>query len=106
MQEQCMLHLVGGDVLAAPADRVLDPVREANPTIAVHDDLIAGMEPEVAPCLDGLLRHLEVAGGEGERCIVAEHQLAGLAPWHLLIVLIDRACLKPGPYLAHPARTL
>ena len=52
----------GRDVLAAPADRVLEPVDEAEIAVCITDHPVAGVEPAVPPGLDGLFRHAEIAG--------------------------------------------
>ena len=48
MVEHRLLDLVGADVLAAPADRVLEPVDEVVPAVGVAAQPVAGVEPEVA----------------------------------------------------------
>ena len=86
MAQQHLLDLVRRDVLAAAADRVLDPVDEAEGAVGVAHHPVAGVEPQVAPGLDGLLGHAEVAAGEGERLVGAQQQFAGLARRQLDIV--------------------
>jgi len=59
--------------------------------VLVAHDAVAGVEPEVAPGLDRLLRQAVVAERERERLVAAHHHLAGRSRWHLLVVLIDDA---------------
>jgi hypothetical protein len=49
MAQQHLLHLERGDVLAAPADRILEPIDEPEIGVGLADDPIAGVEPQVSP---------------------------------------------------------
>ena len=51
MAEQLDLDLIGRDVLAAAADRVLQAVDEMVVAVGVAEEGIAGVEPAVAPGL-------------------------------------------------------
>jgi hypothetical protein len=83
------VSLEGGDVLAAPADHVLDAVEEVEVPLLVLRELVARVEPAVAPGLRRRLRHVLVAGVDhpGER--VARDELARRAGRHGEIVLVD-----------------
>src|SRR3546814_19724777 len=48
MRRDLRLQLEGGDVLAAPADHVLQAVDEEEPAAIVDPEGVAGMEPAVA----------------------------------------------------------
>src|SRR5215216_4032661 len=54
--EDRLLDLVRADVLATPAQRVLVAVDEVEPAVLVLAQRVTGVEPQVAPGLDGLLR--------------------------------------------------
>ncbi len=101
MAEQHLLHLVGRDVLAAPADGVLDPVDEAERAVGLAHHAIAAMEPEVAPGFDGLLGHAEVTGSEGVRLVGAQHQLPCLAGGQLHVTVIHDTRVEARPDPAH-----
>src|SRR3712207_8468722 len=53
------------DVLAAAPEGVLVAVDEVVPAVLVAAERVTGVEPEVAPRLDGLLRHVVVAVADG-----------------------------------------
>ena len=53
-----LLDLEARDVLAAPADAVLDAVDVVQPAGVVEAAGVAGVEPQVPPRLDGLLGHV------------------------------------------------
>ena len=61
MGDDLGLHLEGGNVLAAAADRVLAPVHEVEEALLVLAEAVTGMEPAVAPGLGGGFRILVVA---------------------------------------------
>ena len=95
------LDLEGGDVLAAPADRVLHAVDEEELPVRVDAEGVAGVEPAVAPrrarSPPGLL---VVAVVHRPGPVGAHDQLADRAGRHLAVVLVDDARLDAG---ARPA---
>ena len=74
-----LLDLVGADVLAAPSQGVLVAVDEVEPAVLVAAQRVAGVEPQVAPGLEGLLGHVVVAVAAGPRVHRPDHELADLA---------------------------
>ena len=90
------LDLERGDVLAAPADRVLHAVDEEVVAVLVDAEGIAGVEPAVAPGPRRRLGILVVAVVHRPRPIGAHDQLADLAGRHLAVVLVDDPHLDAG----------
>ena len=72
------LDLVAGDVLAAAADAIVQPVHEVQPARIVNLARIARVEPEIPPRLHGLVGHLVVAHVEAERHLGTHQDLADL----------------------------
>ena len=104
MGGQNLLDLVGGDVLAPSPDRVLHAVEEAVIAVPGADQPVTGMQPQIAPGLDRLFRHPEIAERHGERFIGTDHQLSGLAIGQRVVGLVHDYGLEPVQQLAHPAR--
>src|ERR687891_1014993 len=71
VREQRLLDLVRRDVLAAAPDRILQPVDETEAAVAVADDAVARVEPEVSPRRSRRFGQSVVPGGEGRRLAVA-----------------------------------
>src|SRR3954454_2188931 len=94
--EDRLLDLVGADVLAAAPEGVLVAVDEVVPAVLVAAERVTGVEPEVAPRLDRLLRHVVVAVGAGPRVHRADDELADLAHLHLAVGLrVDQPDVEP-----------
>ena len=55
MSENLGFHLERGDVLAAPADRVLQPIDKIEVAFGVAPEAVAGVEPAIAPGRRGRL---------------------------------------------------
>ena len=72
------LHLVAGDVLAAPADAVVQPVHKMQPPRFIEPSCIAGVEPQVPPRRHGAFGHAVIAHVEAERHLGTHQDLAGL----------------------------
>ena len=106
MAQQDLLDLEGGDVLAAPADRVLQPVDELEIAVGLANDAVAGMEPQVPPGLDRLLGRAEIARREGEGRLGAQHQLARRAVRDLVVLAVDHARGEALEDAAHGAGLL
>ena len=94
--EDGLLDLVGADVLAAPAERVLVAVDEVEPAVLVAAQRVAGVEPEVPPGLDGLLGHVVVAVAARPRVDRPHDELADLADRDLAVGLgVDQPDVEP-----------
>ena len=84
------------NVLAAPADAVLDSVLEQIVAVCIDCETVAGMEPAVAPSAGsgGIVAVIAMVHGPG--LIGADHQLTGCAGRHLDIVLVYQPQLHTG----------
>ena len=91
MGEDFGLDLERGDVFAAAADRVLQPVDEIEIALGVAPEAVAGVEPAVAPGGGGRLGIAGVAVRHGPGAIGAHDEFADLADADLAIVLVDDA---------------
>src|SRR5919106_4681699 len=67
VREQRLLDLVRRDVLAAAPDRILQPVDETEAAVAVADDAVTRVEPEIPPRGRRRLGHPVIPGGKGPR---------------------------------------
>ena len=85
--QQRRLDLVGGDVLPAAPQGVLEAVHEVEPAVGVAAQAVPGVEPEVAERLDGPLRHAVVAERGDPRDLRAHDQLTDRPDGHLLVGL-------------------
>src|SRR4051794_36358331 len=94
------LDLERGDVLTAPADRVLHAIDEEKLAVLAHAEGIAGVEPAVAPGAGRGFGVLVVAVVHRPRPVGAHDQLADLAGRHLAVVLVDDARLDSRAWLA------
>ena len=91
MLEQDRLDVDRGDVLAAPANPVLDPIDEPQVSLGVEPRRVSRVEPEVPERLEGPLRHPEIPLGRGPREERADEQLSHLAGSDVLLVGVDDA---------------
>src|SRR3712207_8033736 len=83
------------DVLATAPEGVLVAVDEVVPAVLVAAERVTGVEPQVAPRLDRLLRHVVVAVAAGPRVHRADDQLADLADGDLAVGLrVDEADVR------------
>jgi hypothetical protein len=82
------------------------PSRGTIATIGATHHTIAGMEPQIAPRLDSLVRHAEIARGEGEGLVSAQHELAWDAVGQRSVRVIDHPRLEPVDNWAHRSPTL
>src|SRR6185437_1529188 len=98
------LDLEGGDVLAAAADRVLEPIDEDVLALGIDMERIPRMEPAVPPGPRGRFGIVVVAVAHRPRARRAQDHLADRAPRYLAIVLVDEADLDAGAPSAAPAR--
>ncbi len=81
------------NVLAAAADRVLDPVDEVEVAVGVAHQHVTGVVPQVAPRPRGPLRMVPVAVGHDPRHFRPHQRLAGHAVGHVVVEIIDDAHL-------------
>ena len=65
MGKQHLLDLKGGDVFAAATDAVAQPVDKMQLAAVIEKTGVAGVKPQIAPGVDGRLRHLEITLHEG-----------------------------------------
>ena len=106
MAEQDLLDLEGGNVLAAPADRVLEPIDEAEIAVGLAHDTIAGVEPAIAPGLGGFLRRAEVFIGKCQRLVGPHHQLARRSVGGVLAAIVDDARIEALEHRPHQSGLL
>ena len=99
----CHLHLERRDVLAAPADRVLEPVLEDEVALLVEQARIAGVEPEVPRDVERRLCQVPVALEDRKRLPRPPHGLADLARRQWVVVLVDDRHLDLAAREAHRA---
>ena len=93
MLVQDRLDFLAADVLAAPEDHVLRPVRDENEVFLVHVADVAGAHPSVHQRLRRLLGPVPVAF---EIHRAPDAQLAGFAPRDLVAVIVDDLDLDEG----------
>ena len=103
MTEQDLLDFKGRDVFATAPYCVLDAVNETKRAVSLAHHAITGVKPQVAPGLDGLVGHVEVAIGKGIRFVRPQQQLTCLTRRQLDIVLVSDTRLKAGAQPAHHA---
>ena len=84
-----VLHLEGGDVLAAPADGITHAVDKVVAAVRCLHHGVARVEPQVGPGLLRPLRVPPVARHEEPGLLAADDELADSAVRHLLVVGID-----------------
>jgi hypothetical protein len=71
-----LFDLLGGDVLAPPADGVGQPAEKAQPAVGVQLAAVARLEPATAERLRGRLRQPVVAVHDESRLAAADQDLA------------------------------
>src|SRR6185436_15604571 len=69
--------------------------------VALPNDSVSGVKPEIAPGLDRLVRHIEIACRERIRFDRTQEKLAGLTIRHRRFIQIDDASLGPRHQVAH-----
>ena len=104
MGHDLAFHLERGNVFAAAADRVLDPVDEVEIAVLVAAKGIAGVKPAVAPGARGGFGVLVVPAVHRPRPIAADHHFTDRAHRHFAVVAIDQPHLHPGAHFAACAR--
>src|SRR5215510_12764087 len=91
-----LLDLEARDVLAPPANAVLDAVDVVQAAEIVETPGVAGVKPQVAPRLDGPVWHPEVAGHDATGNPGPHHDLPDLARRKRVVALgIDDTDLEP-----------
>ena len=85
-----VLHLLGGDVLAATPDHVLLAVDEIEEAVLVQASHVAGVEPAFPEGLLGLNVIAPVAGGNGW---VVQHDFACHAHGQRVVIVVDNGDL-------------
>src|SRR6202021_3670114 len=89
-----LLDLDHGDVLALDPDRVGPAAREYEHPVGPLVHQVLGVQPQVAPALQGGLGHPVVAAHHGPRLPRPQDQLADLAGHHLDVVFGYQAGLE------------
>ena len=106
MLQQHLLDLERRNVLAAPANGVLHAVEKAKASVRLTHDAVAGMEPEVAPSLDRLVRHREIARRDREGLDRPHQQFPRFAVRQRIVLGVDDGDIEAGPHAAHRSRAL
>src|SRR5262249_14232696 len=101
-----LLDLEGGDVLPPAPDRILETVHKGEISLAVRYHTVTGVEPKIAPGLDRLLGHGEIAARKCEWLLGAQDKLSRDAGWQRIILLIDYPRRKPRSQASHTPGTL
>ncbi len=94
MLDSIGLDFEAGDILAAPADAVFQPIDEIVDTRGVADEPVSGMERAVAPGLGGGFRVVEITRIHRPRHMCSENEFSNLTRLDGLVVLIDNASLE------------
>src|SRR6476659_2334913 len=90
------LDLEARDVLGPAPDGVLHTVDEVQVALRVTAKRVAGVEPAVAPRLDRLVGHAEVAAIHAPWLGRAHDQLADVTVGNRAVVLVDDPKLVTG----------
>ncbi|MNV58356.1 hypothetical protein D3C71_1507240 [compost metagenome] len=97
MRADLAFQLERRDVLAAPADHVLQPVHEKERAVAVAPERVTRVEPAIAHGRGGRFGVAVVAGKQRPGPMRADQQFADLAVRHRAVLRIAHAKLEPGP---------
>src|SRR5262249_62269987 len=84
-----LLDVKGGDVLAAAAYCVLEAIDECEVAVGIHRHPAPRMEPEIAPGLDRLVRHCEIARRKRKWLVGTQYQFTGDTWRERIVLLID-----------------